>query len=706
MKKALLTIVAILCIASTGYAAKKTTVKQKNPFLSEYKTKYEIPPFSQISYDDYLPAMQAGIDQQNQQIADIIANKETPNFENTVLALDNSGEILNRVQLVFMALVESDNTPEMQALAEKLSPMMTAQSDEIYMNDALFQKIKAVNDNADRLGLDPVQKRLTQKYYRRFVRNGALLNEQDKATLKDINKQTGALSLQFTNNVMHDMANCVIYVTNRDDLSGLPQQTIDDAAKLATEKGHDGQWAFSASGATRLAVLTSANNRDLRRQMYELYTTTASHGDQWDNAPIINKLIQLRQRKARLLGYDTFADYATADVMAGSPEAAYDLLMQLWRPAIKKVDEEVADMQRYADSHGDNITIDRWDYYYYADKVKKEKFNLSDDDVRPYFKIDNVVKDGIFYVANRLFGLTFTEMKDAPKYNPEVTVYDVKDRNGKHLAVFMTDYFPRATKAQGAWMSEMKAEYNYNGVSERPIIFNVASMTPPTKDMPSLLTLDEVQTVFHEFGHALNGMLTIAPFRGLEGTNVDRDLVEMFSQLNEHWALVPEVLQHYAHHYKTGEVIPQSLIDKLIASSKFNMGFMTTELVGAALLDIEWHKMNYVQGDVDVKAFEQAVARRLNMPKIVEYRYRSPYFKHIFDNDQYSCGYYTYLWSQVLEADGWERFEKEGAMNLQTAAEYRVMLESGDTIDPMQLFINFRGQKPTADALLHLRGLK
>ena len=406
------------------------------------------------------------------------------------------------------------------------------------------------------------------------------------------------------------------------------------------------------------------------------------------------------------MGFNTFADYAVDPVMAKTVDAAQDVLMQIWRPAIKKVDEEVADMQAYADKHGDNIKIEAWDYYYYADKVKAEKFNFSEDEVRPYFSLDNVVKNGIFYVANKLYGITFTEIKNAPKYNPEVTVYDMKDAQGKHLAVFMTDYFPRATKAQGAWMNELAPAYNYNGKSERPIVYNVASFTPPTKDIPSLLSLDEVETLFHEFGHALNGMLTVAPYRGLAGTNIDRDMVEMPSQLNEHWSLVPEVLKNYAKHYKTGEVIPQQLVDKIIESSKFNQGFMTTELVGSALLDIEWHKLDWCN-NIDVKGFENYVARKLHKPSVVEFRYRSPYFKHIFDNDQYSCGYYTYLWSQVLEADAWQRFVEEGPMNVKTAQDYlKYILSPGDTEDAMTLFKLFRGKEPNADALLRARGLK
>lgn len=708
MRKYFVSLLALACLAipAVGKNPKKVkTESSGNPFMTEYTTKYKIPPFEKIKYEHYMPALEEGIKQHNKEIDDIANATQPANFDNTVLALDNSGRLFNKVVAVFGALNESDATPEMQVIAEKFIPLMTAHGDEIYMNDALFARIKDVHNNAQKLGLDPVQKRLVEKYYKRFVRKGALLNKEQKEELKKINQRESELELAFGKNVMREMSENVIYVTDRAQLSGLSHEVIDGAAELAKKRGHQG-WAFTASAATRLAVLNDADNRDLREKMYKLYTTTASHGDEWDNSKNINEILKLRQRKARLLGFETYADYACDPVMAKTVENAEDLLMQIWRPAIKKVDKEVADMQQYANAHGANFQLEPWDYYYYAGKVKAERYSFSEDEIRPYFELNSVVKNGIFYVANKLYGITFTEMKDAPKYNPEVTVYDVKDANGKHLAVFMTDYFPRATKAQGAWMNEMQSAYNYNGVVERPIVYNVGSFNPPTKDTPSLLSIDQVETVFHEFGHALHGMMTQVAYRGLAGTNVDRDLVEMPSQINEHWMLVPEVLKNYAKHYKTGEVLPQRYVDKLIESSKFNQGFMTTELVGAALLDIEWHKINWCD-NIDVKAFERSVAKRLHMPKIIEYRYRSPYFKHIFNDEQYACGYYTYLWSQVLEADGWERFQKEGAMNLNVANDYRrYILEAGDTDDAMTLYKKFRGKEPDAKALLRLRGLE
>ena len=707
MKKVLFTVLALAAICLVSCDGKKST--ENNPFMSEYENEYGIPPFDKITYADYEPAVEAGIEQQNAEIDSIIKNTAEPNFENTILALDNSGNILSKVAGVLYALSESDNTPEMQKLTEVLMPKLTAQSDGMYMNDSLFAKVKTVFENADKLGMDPIQKRLTEKYYKRFVRNGALLTPEQKDSLKEINRKLGEFNLKFGNNIQHDLSECVFYVDNEEQLKGLPQDIIDNAAKLAAEKGKKGQWAFNAIAATRLPVLTYADSRELRRQMYETYTSTASHGDEWDNSENIRNILILRQQKANLLGFNTYADYATDPYMAKTPKAAEDLLMSLWRPAIKKVEEEVADMQKYAAAHGDTAQIEACDYYYYAEKVKTERFSFSEDDVRPYFALDSVVKNGIFYCANKLYGLTFEELPDAPKYNPEVKVYDVKDAEGKHLAVFMTDYLPRPVKSPGAWMNAMQEAYNYGDESVRPIIYNVGNMALPSGDAPSLLTWDDVQTVFHEFGHALHGMLTRVQYRGLAGTNTDRDFVELPSQINEHWAFEPEVLKNYARHYKTGEVIPDSLVQKLNESAQFNMGFMTTELVGAALMDLYWHKKAWTPEEaknIDVKAFEQDVKNQLNMPALVEFRYRSPYFKHVFASDEYACGYYTYLWAQVLEADGYMAFEKAGCFDKATADAFHKLLESGDAEDPMVLYKNFRGQAPTADALLRNRGLK
>ena len=572
------------------------------------------------------------------------------------------------------------------------------------MNEALFARIKEVYDNKEKFNLNTAQTRLLEKYYKNFVRSGALLDAAQKDSLKAINQELSKAFIAYNENVLKGTNAWELVVENKEELAGLPEGTIATAADEAKARGKEGKWVFTLHAPSRLAVLTYAENRELREKMWKGYTSLASEGE-FANAENINAILKLRTKKANMLGFDCFADYAIDNVMAKTTKNAEDLLYKIWKPAVAKVKEEVADMQAYVKAEGKDFKVAPWDYYYYAEKVKAQKFNISEDDVRPYFKLENVV-EGLFHVANKLYGVTFTEMKDAPKYNPEVTVYEVKDAAGEHLAVFMTDYFPRATKRQGAWMSEFKGACNYDTINERPVVYNVGNFTRPSGDMPALLTIDEVETAFHEFGHGLHGMLTRAAYRGQAGTNVDRDLVELPSQITEHWAFEPEVLAVYAKHYQTGETIPAELVEKLIASSKFNQGFATTELAGAALLDIEWHKVNDGK-DVNVAEFEAAVAEKLGLPEELTFRYRSTYFKHIFGSDGYAAGYYTYLWAEVLDADGFELFAEKGIFDKATADAFRInILEAGGSEDPMTLYKQFRGQEPNPDALLRNRGLK
>ena len=701
MNKTLLTVASAIAVTLSACNSNKM---EQNPFLADYTTQYGIPPFDQIKYEHYLPAVEKGIAEQNAEIEAIIANPATPDFENTILALDNSGQLLNKVAYVFFALSESDNTQEMQELNPKISSLLTAHSDNMGMNADLFNRIHDVYNRRDSLGLNTAQLRLLDNYYKDFVRSGALLDEEKKAGLKVVNQQLSDAFIAFNENVLNGTNNWELVVENEAELSGLPEGTIATAAEEAKARGKEGKWVFTLHAPSRLAVLTYANNRDLREKIWKGYTSLATDSA-YCNYDNINTILKLRTRKARLLGFENFADFAIDNVMAKTTKNAEDLLYKIWTPAIAKVKEEVADMQAYINAEGNNFKVAPWDYYYYAEKVKAQKFNISEDQVRPYFKLENVV-EGLFFVANKLYGITFTELKDAPKYNPEVTVYEVKDAAGEHLAVFMTDYFPRATKRQGAWMSEFKGACNYDSINERPIIYNVGNFTRPSGDMPALLTLDEVETAFHEFGHGLHGMMTRAAYRGQAGTNVDRDLVELPSQIMEHWAFEPEVLAVYAKHYKTGEVIPADLIKKLNASAKFNQGFATTELAGAALLDIEWHKVSHDQ-PVNVPEFEAAVAKKLNLPEELTFRYRSTYFKHIFGSDGYAAGYYTYLWAEVLDADGFDLFAEKGIFDKATADAFRTnILEMGGSDDPMKLYIQFRGQEPNPDALLRNRGLK
>ncbi|MDE6808727.1 MAG: M3 family metallopeptidase [Muribaculaceae bacterium] len=707
MKSRFYTMAAMSCL---GMAAMVSSCSQKeehvNPFFTEYSTPYEIPPFEQITADDYLPALRAGIVQHNAEIDSIVNNPDTPTFENTILAMEKAGNLINKVSIVFFALTESDSSDELVAVAEEFEPMLSQHSDSVSMNPALFARVKYLYDNLDSLNLDTPRRRAVEKRYQSFTRNGALLNDEDKARLMEINTQLTGLYQQYNKNLLSATNEFQIVVDDESRLGGLPQSNIDVAAEEAANAGMPGKWLFTLHAPSRLPVLQYADDRELRREMYEGYTSLASEG-KYDNGPVINKILHLRAQKAKLLGYDTFGDYMTANVMAGSVKNAEDLLMQIWKPAVAKVQEEVAEMQAVVDAENGGFTIEPYDYYYYAEKVRKQKYDLDENEVRQYFAVDSVRK-GIFTMAKRLYGVNFTEMPDAPKYNPEVKVYDVTDNDGNHVAVFMTDYFPRASKRQGAWMSEFKGAYvDEDGTDVRPIIFNVGNFSRPVGDTPALLTLDEVETMFHEFGHGLHGMLTRVALRSQAGTNVDRDFVELPSQIHEHWALEPELLKEYARSYKTGEVIPDALIEKLNAASTHNMGFTTTELAGAALLDLQYGKLTPAEGDsIDVKAFENEVSAKLGKPAQVQYRYRSPYFKHVFGSDGYASGYYTYLWAEVLDTDGFELFREKGVFDPETAQSFKKnVLEAGGSEDPMILYRRFRGQDPTPAALLRNRGL-
>lgn len=705
MKKKLLTLATCACVtAALTQSCSKQETTSDNPFLAEYTTQFEIPPFDQIKTEHYLPALKAGIEEQNKEIEAIVNNSEAPTFENTILALDNSGQTINKVAYVFYAFTEALSSPELQKVDEEFTPLITKHSDEISMNDKLFERIKKVYDDRANHKYTTAQLRLIEDRYKSFTRNGALLSAEKKEELKKINTELAGLYLEFNKKLLDATNAFELVVEDSIKLAGLPESSIAVAAEEANKRNMKGKWVFTLHAPSRLPLLQYAQNRELRQKMYEGYINLATQGEN-DNRPVINKIMQARTKKAALLGFDNFAAYMTDKVMAKTPQAAKDLLMKIWEPAIKKVEEEEAEMQAIVKEEGGDFKIEPWDYYYYAEKVRQKKYALDEDEVRQYFAVDNVVK-GIFTMAERLYGVTFRELPDAPKYHPEVKVYEVLDSAGNHVSVFMTDYFPRESKRQGAWMSEFKgACIDENGKSIRPIIYNVGNFTKPTATTPSLLTLDEVETTFHEFGHGLHGMLTRAQYRSQAGTNVDRDFVELPSQIHEHWALEPELLKTYALHYKTGEPMPDALIKKLQDASTHNQGFATTELAGAALLDLYWNTTNF-DSDVDVAAFEAKVAQELKMPKEVQFRYRSTYFKHIFGSDGYAAGYYTYLWAEVLDADGFELFKEKGIFDKATADAFRTnVLEMGGSEDPMKLYINFRGQAPNPDALLRNRGL-
>lgn len=704
MKKTILTLIAAMSLTAASQTDQAMAAERTNPFLKAYETPYDIPPFDQIRYEDYMPAFEQGIAEFKSDIKAIVDNPATPDFANTILAMEKSGRLLNRVMLVFSSLDETESSDEMVAISEKAYPMYSQVNDEVMMDDALFRRVKYVYDHRNEMNLSAPEIRAVEESYKQFTRNGALLSDADKARLKELNTAMTDLYLKFNKNLLNATNAYELWVDDASKLSGLPASSVAVAADEAKTRGKEGQWVFTLHAPSRLPLLQYADNRDLRKQMYEAYTSLASSGEN-NNMPVINEILKIRSQKAALLGYPDFASYMTANVMAKTPANAEGLLMQIWRPAVERVKEEVAEMQAIVDKEGGNFKIQPWDYYYYAEKVRRDKYALDEDEVRAYFPLENV-RDGIFNMASRLYGVHFTEMPDAPKYNPEVKVYDVTDNDGNHVAVFMTDYFPRASKRQGAWMSEFQGAFvDPDGTSQRPIVYNVGNFTKPTADTPSLLTLDEVETMFHEFGHGLHGMLTRAHLRSQAGTNVDRDFVELPSQIHEHWALEPELLKTYARHYKTGEVIPDSLIEKLAAASTHNQGFMATELVGAALLDLQYGKLN-VSEDLDIAAFERKVAEDLGMPAEVQFRYRSPYFRHIFGSDGYASGYYTYLWAEVLDCDGFELFKEKGIFDPETAKSFKTnVLEAGGSSDPMELYVKFRGHEPNVDALLRHRGL-
>lgn len=699
-------ICGFCCMAAVGAVALSGCghADRENPFMKPFDTPYGIPPFEEIQISDYEPAFDAGIKEAQASIDSIVSNPEAPTFENTILPLDCLSPTLERVSSVLFALTEADSSPELTEVSEKLLPRYSAFSDEMMMNDKLFKRIETLYNNIDTAAQPLDERRAITDAYNQFVLRGALLSDDKKAQLKTVNNRLTELYLKFNKNLLKANNTFEIVVDKMEDLAGLPKSTIDNAAAEAKSRGKEGKWVFTLHAPSRLAVLQHADNRELREKMWKGYTTNATAAD-YDNRPVIKEIVANRAEKARLLGFPTFAALMTADKMAKTPEAAEELLMKIFEPAKAKVAQEVATMQKLSNDMGNTFTIEPWDYYYFAEKVRQRDFSLNESEIRPYFAVDSVRK-GIFAMANRLYGLTFEEMPDAPKYHPDVKVYDVKDSEGKHLAVFMTDYFTRPSKRQGAWMEELKTSWvNPDGSVERPIIYNVGNFAPPTADAPALLTIDDVQTMFHEFGHALHGMLSQVRLKSQSGTKVDRDFVEFPSQFHEHWAFNPEMLQVYARHYKTGEVIPDSLVTKISAAGKHNMGFMTTELAGAALLDLNWGKVTSADS-IDVDAFEASVSKKLGMPRELTYRYRSPYFKHIFGDEGYASGYYTYLWAEVFDADAYDLFARQGAFNPELAGRIKTILSSGNSEDPMKLYENFSGRKPSADALLRQRGLK
>lgn len=702
MKKVLLITFACMTLLACNKQEKAT--EKGAIFLNEFDTPYGAPPFDQITVEDYVPAFEAGMAQQVEEIDAIVNNPNAPTFENTILALDNSGAVLDRVSSVFYGLEGTDTNEEMQQIKAEMSPKLTAHGDNISLNEKLFGRIKTLYDNAANLDLTSEQFRLLEQNYKSFVRSGIMLDEAGKERLREINKQLSALTIQFNNNVLAETNNYKLVIDNEADLAGLPQSVISAAAEAATAAGEEGKWVFTLHKPSWIPFLQYADNRDLREELYKAMYLRANNDNEFDNKNLINEIVNLRLERSKLLGYKNFAAYALEERMAKNEENVYKLLNDVWAYALPQAKKEAAELQAIADREGANIELASWDWWYYTEKLRQEKYNLNEEELRPYFKMENV-REGVFMVANKLWGLNFKKLDNIPVYNPEVETYEVTDADGSHIALFYTDYFPRASKRAGAWMSSFRKQTTRDGEDIRPIIYNVGNFTKPLADTPSLLSLDDVETLFHEFGHALHGMLSKVTYYGLSGTSVARDFVELPSQIMEHWAFKPEVLKMYAKHYETGEVIPDELVKKIEAAGKFNMGFTTTEFVAAALLDMDYHTQTEAQ-TYDVNAFEEESMDKIGLIDQVIPRYKSTYYSHIFSSPEgYASGYYSYLWSEVLDADAFQAFAEKGIFDQETARLFREhVLSKGNTEDPMELYKKFRGAEPDPVYLLKNRG--
>ena len=689
----------IFILATTCMMYSCTTQTETNPFLSEFQTEHGVPPFDKIKLEHYEPAFLKGIEEQNANIDAIVNNSEAPTFENVIVALDNSAPILDRVSAIFYNMTDAEKTPGLNELSIKIAPTLSEHSDNISLNQELFKKVNAVYQQKESLKLTTEQERLLEETYKDFVRSGANLSPEKQARMREINKQLSTLGLTFSDNILNENNAFKLYIDKEEDLAGLPEWFRQSAAEEAKADGQEGKWLFTLGNASRLPFLQYSENRPLREQIYKAYINRGNNNDKNDNKKIITDIVSLRLEKAQLLGFDCYSNFVLDNTMAKNSTTVMNFLNNLWSYSLPKAKAEAADLQKIMDKEGKGEKLEAWDWWYYTEKLRKEKYNLEEDEIKPYFKLENV-REGAFAVANKLYGITLTKLEGIPVYHPDVEVFEVKDADGSHMGIFYVDYFPRPGKSGGAWMSNYREQQG----DIRPLVCNVCSFTKPVGDTPSLLTIDEVETLFHEFGHALHGLLTKCNYKGISGTNVVRDFVELPSQINEHWATEPEVLKMYAKHYQTGETIPDSLIEKILNQKTFNQGFMTTELLAAAILDMNLHNLTDTK-NLDVLAYEKEAMDQLNLIPEIAPRYRTTYFNHIIGG--YAAGYYSYLWANVLDNDAFEAFKEHGIFDKKTADLFRYnVLEKGNSEDPMTLYKNFRGAEPQLEPMLKNRGMK
>jgi len=700
VKKTGILIIAIGIIMASCTQKQDQGSSQGNPFFSEYQTPFEVPPFDQIQVDDYMPAFEKGMKEQKQQIQAIVSNEEPPTFENTIEPYVYSGKLLDKVSYVFYGLNSANTSDALQEVAKEVSPRLSQHRDEIGLDPDLFERVKAVYENKDQFDLTQEQSYVLEKTYRNFVRNGANLAQADKDKLKQINQKLSSLTLEFEQNELKETNDFQLVIEKQENLAGLPESVVQTAAETAERKGLEGKWVFTTHKPSMLPFLRYAKNRDLREKLYKAYLNRGNNNNEYDNKEILSNIVDLRVKKANLLGYDTYADYQLETRMAKEPGNVMDLLNKLWDAAVPVAKQERKQMQQIIDEEGKDFELKSWDWWYYAEKLRKRKYDLDDSELRPYFKLDNV-RQGAFEVATKLYGITFEEVKDIPKPHPDARAWEVKESDGSHLGLLYMDFHPRESKNGGAWCGSYRSHYkDQQGEEVPPIKTVVCNFTTPTENKPALLSMDEVETLFHEFGHALDGLFAENTY---PATFVARDFVELPSQIMEHWSTHPKVMKEYARHYETGKQIPDELIQKIEKSSYFNQGFDNVEYLAASMLDMAYHNLSDPQ-DLNVLEFEKEYLDEIGLIPEIEPRYHSTYFSHITGG--YAAGYYSYIWSAVLDNDAFEAFEENGIYDPQTAEAFRTLLAKNGIKDPMKLYVNFRGHEPKEDALLRNRGLK
>lgn len=680
-------------------------MSSNNPLLQPFNTPFGVPPFAQIQLDHYQSGIEQLIEKSRGEIQLIAENTEVPSFENTIVALERSGRDLDQAAEIFFNLNSAETSDKMQALANEISPLLTEYGNEIMQNEQLFARVKSVYDNQEGLNLDKEDHMLLRKTYLGFVRSGANLNEADKKKYRELSNALAMASLKFGENVLAETNGYELILENEEDLAGLPDGAIDAAALAAEEKGHSGMWLFTLHAPSFLPFMEYVENRELREKMYKAYMSKAFKGDDLDNQDIVKQVVRLRYEIAQLLGYNNYADYVLEERMAEKPQKVKDFLNDLLEKALPKAKEEVGELKAYVKKLGDDIELERWDWAFYSQKLKNEKYQLDDEMLRPYFQMEKAV-DGIFQVAKKLYGLTFKKNDSIPVYHKDVQAYEVEDESGKHISVFYADFFPRPGKRGGAWMTSYRGQWK-NETDHRPVVSIVCNFTPPSATKPSLLTYNEVETLFHEFGHALHGMLADGKYSSLSGTSVYWDFVELPSQILENWLMEKECLDLFASHYQTGESIPENLIEKIKASSNYHEAYQTLRQISFGLMDMAWHSLTKDNIDVaDVAAFEQAAMKQTDLFNPIAGVCMSTQFSHIFQGG-YAAGYYSYKWAEVLDADAFSVFKEKGLFDPATAKSFKEnILSKGGSEHPMELYKKFRGQEPTVDALLERSGLR